>query len=146
MRAFIRNSVPVIIYGMVTIKKHLPSSSDIEAVEMNRSLLRKFETFDVVYGYQKTMGPTSRLPGEEGDEFVFNTRSTLDFKIFTKKELINHALNLYGSKEINSIWLLQNMFIILPYDRSIKELFSKIVETSKTFGMDLTPVEPKRIF
>jgi hypothetical protein len=149
LRAFIRNNVPVLIYGTVTIKKMLKRDNDRvrEDKDIKPSLTRRFETFDLVSAYQKGMGPSRILPGEEGDQFIFNTRNTLDFKAYAGRELKGQLLNLFGGSEFaNSGWVIRDFYVVLPLEREMRDVYAKVMETAVQWGMDSKAPEPRRIY
>jgi hypothetical protein len=149
LRAFIKNNIPVLIYGGVTIKKMLRRDADQkrEDGDLKNSLTRRLETFDLVYGYQKGIGPSRQLPGEEGDQFIFTTRAALDFKAYQGRVLNGQLLNLFGGAEFaNSGWILKDVYIVLPLNREMKDEYAKVVETAVNWGMKNGAPLPRRLY
>jgi hypothetical protein len=149
LRAFIRNNVPVLIQGTVTIKKGLAQNPDVPREDGNvvNTLFRRFETFDLIYGYQKAMGPSQYLPGEMGDQFVFSMRSTLDFRASEKREIRDRILTLIGGAAFrNSAWLIKSLYVVLPQEKPLRDIYPKILATATAWGMKGNPPEPARVY
>lgn len=144
-RALIINNLPLLLFGPLHYKKISATSREarnldderglsLTADETGRRILRRLEMFDVVYGYSRLQGETRKLPGEEGPEYLYETRSNLNFRAFDQKPLLNQSLPLYGKPGPGNYRIIQNLYLVLPDTANLPALNDKITETAAGFG------------
>jgi hypothetical protein len=105
IRAILRKRTPVLIFGDFFYNRF---SNDSE-----KRLFRRHQSFDVLIGYSLLKGAKSNLPGEEGDQYLYQTRTGFSFTSYDDKELLGRALNLYNVVN-DSRWILSKVYVILP--------------------------------
>jgi hypothetical protein len=135
--AILLNDAPALITGILHYKKRLATG---------RQILRRVRTFDIIYGYSRMTGPSQRMPGETGEEYLFELRGRKNFKAGAEGGLVSHALTLYGNAPIGSHWLIERIYIVPPGDRNFDEWWKRIEETVLKFEYRAPLPMPEKIF
>lgn len=128
VRAVLRTGVPLLTYGQLHYKRKIPRSESNDSLFVEDkavSLFRRHETFDLIYGYSRLLGPQSRLPGEAGPKFLYTMRSSFDFSSFEGEPLKDHSLTIYG-KGNQSRWIFSNILIPVASREAIGDLTDRI--------------------
>jgi hypothetical protein len=137
---YLRHEIPVLIFGTLTYKKRFYKvRADVVDTlpektlpnKLQKSVFRKINTFDIIYGYIRERGPFQHLPGEEMERYHFDLRSQLKVKSAASKNLINRASSLVGGHPVGSHWLIQAIFIVLPKERSVDDLQKTLAVLAK---------------
>ena len=145
--AVLLNDTPALISGILHYKKKLIQRTlEPDPNAVRRTLLRRFRTLDIVAGYSRMTGPSQRMPGETGEEYLFELRGRRNFKARAEAGLVNHALTLYGNAPVGSHWLIERIYIVLPGDRNFDEWWKRIEETVLKFGYRTPLPIPEKIF
>lgn len=147
MRALLINNQPVLVFGTLLYKKRLTRKTEGPDMDAQRSkILRKITTFDIVYGYSRMTGPSQRLPGEGGDEYLFELRTRRNFKARVGQGLINHALTPYGGMPIGSNWLVERVYLVFPQEKDFDAFWAGVGETAKKLDYPAPLPMPVRLF
>jgi len=113
---YVKSGLPLLLYGTMFYKKRYAPVDTVS--ETPECVIRKLETFDVLYGYQLLMGPSQHLPGEGGDEYLLELRGRTNLKSYADNDLINRAVTLYGGAPIGSNFLVEKVYVVLPADKT----------------------------
>ena len=145
--AILLNDAPALITGILHYKKRLTQGIHTPEFAADRqNLLRRIRTLDIIYGYSRMTGPSQRMPGETGEEFLFELRGRKNFKARAEAGLVNHALTLYGNAPVGSHWLIERIYIVLPGDRNFDEWWKRIEETVLKFEYRAPLPMPEKMF
>jgi len=149
MRVLINNQIPILFFGKLWFKRVYPSNESETKIPINEGtdtlttlttsqmrMTLRMEMFDFVYSYSKLVGNVRYMPGEEGPEYLYETRSGMNFRAFDAKPLINQALPLYGHTTDNNHWLISNAYIILPDTTNMPALQQSLNESALRLGYE----------
>ncbi|MBL8026010.1 MAG: hypothetical protein JNL74_06350 [Fibrobacteres bacterium] len=134
IRSVLRSGKPILLFGELYYNRFL-SKPDGEA-----RLFRRHETFDVLTGYSLLSGPKSNLPGEDGDQYLYKTRTGFSFTSYENGTLINKAMNIYGVAN-GSRWIFSNAYVMLPDSVNIENYTSLLELESGINDISFTQIK-----
>ncbi len=143
IRALVKEGIPILMLGELYYNKapgivgdSIESLTDEERRGTGKTLFRRHESFDIIIGYARLHGPRSTLPGEEGYQYVYKTRTGFSFTSYDGNNLSSRAVNLYGIPN-DSRWLPKKFFVIAP-DSISEKSFSESLKAKTGVDFDLS--------
>jgi hypothetical protein len=130
----VQSNLPVLIFGTLTFKWNIGKRALVDAGGQ-KTIFRKFDSFDIVYGYQKLTGLSQRLPGQsDDDEYMFLLRSKRNFKAGLRKLLSDRAVSLYGGAPVGSNWWIHDVFMVLPEKTALDSVEARLEAAGAGLG------------